>query len=200
MIGVLATAAAIVWGRVLTTQESVADRTRCPPPPRDAGLRPAPHNTLDMVTPAPPAQVTVLVRNATSRKGLATRVAARYELFGFPKTAVPDNDPIYPTDKMHCRGQIRFGPNGQAAASTASLIAPCLELVHDNREGPDVDVVLGTEFDELAPSSAVREVLRFFEEQATSQPQQTGGLQSAPGTTPNALPTALLTAARSTHC
>ncbi len=46
---------------------------------------------------------------------------------------------------MECQGQIRFGANGLAAASSVWLVAPpCAELVQDGRGDDTVDLALGT--------------------------------------------------------
>src|SRR3546814_18599397 len=66
--------------------------------------------------------------------------------FGF--SSAPDvqvgNDPVYVDQNMECQGQIRFGANGLAAASSVWLVAPCAELVQDGRGADTVDLALGT--------------------------------------------------------
>lgn len=179
MIAVLAVAAAVVWQDLLAKESTITRRVSCPPAPADADITPLPWRALRDVAPLPPGQVAVLVRNGTDTGGLAGRVAARLRLFGFAEAAPPDNDPVYPTDTLHCIGQIRFGEAGRAAARTVSLVAPCAQLVRDGRAEGTVDLVLGTGFTALEPNWQAREVLRTLREQAV---QAHGGrLQSAPG-------------------
>lgn len=193
MIAVLAGAAGIVWGRILRGEDTA---TGCPRAPADAGLVPVTHQDLRGADLVPPGQVAVLARNSTNRHRLATRAAARLSLMGFAEAAPPDNDPVYPTGTLHCAGQIRFGAKGRGAARTVSLVAPCAQLVRDDREGGTVDLVLGSDFDELAPTPAAREVLRSLREQEETA---AGGLQSAPeGTAPP--PSSLLARAYPASC
>ena len=71
--------------------------------------------------------------NANGERGQAAQVAAQLSDYGF--ASAPDvqvgNDPVYVDQNMQCQGQIRFGPNGIAAASTLWLVAPCAELIQD---------------------------------------------------------------------
>jgi hypothetical protein len=195
LITVLAASASIVWGRVLLGENTATGGVRCPTAPAGAGLTPVPHRALHGVDPLPPGQVSVLVRNSTDRHRLATRVAARLDLMGFTEAAPPANDPVYPTGAMHCVGQIRFGAKGRGAARTLSLVAPCAQLV---RADDTVDLVVGTDFFELSPTSAAREALRALREQEAGK-EAAGGLQSIPGVaTP--LPASALARAYPAHC
>lgn len=198
LITVLAASASIVWGRVLLGENTATGGVRCPSAPAGAELMPVSRQAVRDVDPLPPAQVAVLVRNSTDRHRLATRVAARLDLMGFTEAAPPANDPIYPTGAMHCVGQIRFGAKGRGAARTLSLVAPCAQLVRDGRADDTVDLVVGTDFFELSPTSAAREALRALREQETGK-EAAGGPQSMSGvTTP--LPVSALTQAYPTHC
>jgi hypothetical protein len=202
LVVALAAVAAVVWTNVLGDVKSIDDRVRCPAAPTGAGLVAVPRTELYSVEPLPPANVAVRVRNSTDRHRLATRVAARLELLGFAQAAPPDNDAVYPTGAMRCVAQIRYGPEGRAAAHTVNLVAPCAQLVADGRSGNTVDLVLGTDFFELSPTSAAREVLDALRGRTTGQPS-TGGLQSLSGapiadTAP--LPTSALARAHRAVC
>jgi hypothetical protein len=77
----------------------------------------------------------------------------------FPEAAPPDNDPLYPDGNMECVGQLRFGPTGEGAARTLSLVLPCTELVRDDRTDDVVDIAVGTGFRDVNPPRAVRNAL-----------------------------------------
>lgn len=194
MIAVLAGVAGIVWGRILRGEDAA---TGCPRAPAEAGLVPVTHQDLRGTDLVPPGQVAVLARNSTNRHRLATRAAARLSLMGFAEAAPPDNDPVYPTGTLHCVGQIRFGAQGRGAARTLSLVAPCAQLVRDDREGDTVDLVLGSDFDELAPTPAAREVLRTL--RGRQEETAAGGLQSAPDSAAP-LPSSVLARAYPANC
>jgi hypothetical protein len=184
MILVFATAATVVWTDLLADESTATSRVSCPPAPSTARLSPLPYHALRDVPPVPPAEVAVLVRNATSRHDLATRVAARLEILGFTEAAAPDNDSVYPTDDMHCASQIRFSPAGRAAARTLSLVAPCAQLVRDDSRTDDaIHLVVGTDFTALDPDGRVRDILRALRTpEAGERTNQVGGLQSVSGT------------------
>lgn len=104
-------------------------------------------------TAAPPRDVRVRVYNATDRSGLAARVASQLQSRGF---AVPeiDNDPAGGT--VTEPAQVRYGPQGLAAARAVAAQVPGAVLVDDGREGSDVDLALGAGYgDRLASSDTV---------------------------------------------
>jgi hypothetical protein len=103
--------------------------------------------------------VRVHVLNAGGQRGQANLVAAQLADLGFGEAAPPDNDPFYPQENMECFGQVRFGPAGEAAASTVALVVPCAELVRDGRPDDSVDVAVGTAFGDLNPGRAQRDAL-----------------------------------------
>jgi hypothetical protein len=187
MILVFAGAAAAVWTDLLIDEATATSRVSCPPAPPAARLNPLPYHALRDVPPLPPTEVAVLVRNSTSRHGLAARVAARLEILGFAESAAPDNDAVYPTDDMRCASQIRFSPAGRAAARTLSLVAPCAQLVRDgSRTDTAVHLVVGTEFTALDPDGQVRDLLRVLRTAAANgQADRAGGLQSLSGAQPS---------------
>jgi LytR cell envelope-related transcriptional attenuator len=185
-IVVLAAAAAIVWTNLLTEDRSLTSGVSCPQAPATAHLSPLPYGALRDVRPSPPRKIAVLVRNSTSRHDLAARVAARLQLLGFAESAPPDNDPVYRTDGMYCVGQIRFGPNGRAAARTVSLVAPCAQLVRDDsRTDSIVHLVVGTDFTALSPNGRARDVLRALRGLEVPKAEPAGGLQSLSGADAN---------------
>ena len=158
ILGLIA-AAVVVWSGVLDSTEQV-EAGSCPSPAAElpAGQRIGPDG-LDPVAPAPPQQTQVRVLNANGQRGQAGAVASQLHELGFGLAGEATNDPGYPAFDLSCYGQIRFGEAGAAAARTLSLLVPCAELVRDARPDPTVDLALGTEFDELAPSAEAREAL-----------------------------------------
>lgn len=195
---VLALLGVFTWVRVFTADEAVTATVECNEPPTGPtsdGTVPAPlgervdRSTLLDVEPAALSATKVRVYNANGERGQAATVAADLSEYGF--AAAPDvqvgNDPIYLDQNMQCQGQIRFGPNGAAAASTVWLVAPCAELIQDERPDDTVDLALGTYFTSLQPNPDAESVL-----------QSLAGV--APGTTPAPLDITLLEAARSARC
>jgi len=196
---VLAVATIVVWTSVFSSVEPVTTTVACNAPALGAsgpdGAEPAPlgdvvdRSTLLDVEPAPLAATRVRVFNANGERGQATHVAAQLSDYGF--ASAPDvqagNDPVYLDQNMQCQGQIRFGESGKAAASAVWLLAPCAELVLDERGDDTVDFALGTYFKDLSPSADAEEVLRTLREVPA-------GEGSAP------LDIDLLTAARDARC
>ena len=160
LVSLLAAAALVTWTYVLVNA-SGPDRGRtCPAPV--AGSTPGqslPPGALDSVAPLPPAAVKVRVLNAGGQRGQANLVAAQFGDFGFAEAAPPTNDPLFPDGNMECTGQVRFGPAGEAGASTVALLLPCAELVRDARTDDTVDVSVGTAFGDLNPVRAARDAL-----------------------------------------
>ena len=195
---VLALLGVFTWMRVFTADEAVTATVECNEPPSEPGsdgTLPAPlgervdRSTLLDVEPAPLSATQVRVYNANGERGQAATVAADLSEYGF--ASAPDvqvgNDPVYLDQNMQCQGQIRFGPNGTAAASTVWLAAPCAELIQDGRADDTVDLALGTYFTSLQPNPDAESVL-----------QSLAGI--APGTAAPPLDITLLEAARSARC
>lgn len=160
MIAILAAAAVSTWAVVLTNVAGRAGMTTCPPPV--AGPPPGElldRDALDGVAPLPPPAVLVRVLNAGGQRGQANLVKAQLGDRSFGSAGLPDNDPFYPDGEMECFGQVRFGPAGEAAASTVTVVLPCLQLVRDERADATVDVSVGTAFGDLEPGRAARTVL-----------------------------------------
>ncbi|MEU2252124.1 envelope integrity protein Cei [Nocardia xishanensis] len=200
MLGVMALICAIVWIKALTTQDTDTTAMACnsPSPASDTGATqaaPAPKlgqrvgpSRLEDVEPAPLATSKVRVLNANNQRGQAAHVAAQLGDLGFASASGTQygNDSVYVNGDLECTGQIRFGVNGRPAAASVQLIAPCAELIEDQREDDSVDLVLGSLFRDLRPSNDAEEVLRSLK-------------NPAPGSSP-AIDTDLLDAARTTHC
>jgi hypothetical protein len=190
VVVVLAVAAVTTWTTVLVTAGTGSGVVACPAPtagpPPGTVLAP---DALDAVTPVPASTVKVRVLNAGGQRGQANLVAAQFGDLGFGQGAAPENDPLFPDGDMTCKGQIRFGPAGEGAASTASLAVPCLELVRDARAGAGVDVAVGTAFGDVNPAKAARAIL---DQLATPATGGDGG--------PAAVDQAAVTAARQAAC
>jgi hypothetical protein len=186
----LVVAVVAIWMIVLSSASQGPSGASCPPPAAvPAGLPPfgtgRPATALDQVTPAPPNLVRIRVLNGGGQRGQANLVASQLGELGLTEAADPGNDPYYPDGDLACRGNIRYGPNGAAAARTVSLVLPCLALVQDDRPDDTVDVAIGTLFGEVNPTRAARNIL-----------DQLGG----PGENPAPIDPELLAKARSVPC
>jgi hypothetical protein len=212
LIVILGVAATIVWLRVMNTDSSATDTIHCAPPPsrpttsppkgKPAPPTPTPgqaleHDSLDRTVPLPPEKALVRVLNAGSKRGGARIATESLRELGFTQIAEPANDPLY-EDTMTCRAQIRFGPQGTAAARTLSLAEPCAELIRDDRKDATVDMAIGEEFDSLRPNAQSKKVLEQLEEWAEENPSTGGGLQ-ANGPQPK-IDANLLAGARKANC
>jgi hypothetical protein len=207
----LVIAAVVVWVKVINRAGDTEAAVACPPVPAVAG-KPAPqigtplaYTALAKVTPAPPSQVQVSVYNASPKHGAAQVVSTSLLQLGFQVNGNPTIDPAYPQsdsnpkDVLACQGQIRFGPNGEAAARTLSLVLPCTQLVKDNtRQDAAVSVSIGTKFGTVAPNGDATKVLKQLTDFANAHPVPQGG-QQAQGLAPQISPE-LLNGAASTPC
>ncbi|WP_349497465.1 envelope integrity protein Cei [Crossiella sp. CA-258035] len=199
LLGVIAT---FVWTKVFGNVGDAEAAVRCDPPPAvEAGKKPyegqaQPRDALDKTDPWPAADVKLRVLNGGGLRGQGKLVNEELMGFGFNKAGEPSDDPVYDS-KLTCHGQLRYGPNGAGAARTLSLLAPCVQLVRDERQDSTVDVVLGKKFDGIKPSSSTRQLLEKLKEWADQQPER-GGQQAAPP--PPQLDAELLAAARNVHC
>ncbi len=179
VVAVLAALTAATWTTVLANASGPAGPQSCPPPVSGPPPgEPLPPDALDAVPPAPPAQVATRVLNAGGQRGQANLVAAQLGDQGFGSAGPPGNDPFHPDGGMECVGQLRFGPAGEAAASTLSLVLPCAELVRDGRTDATVDVAVGSAFGDINPPRPVRDVLETLG--APSPADDDGGDAPAP--------------------
>ena len=110
-------------------------------------------NSLTGVRPADPSDITLQVYNASSTSGLAKTVTNDLRTAGFTSILGGANDPLYPAQDLVCTSEIRYGQAGTAAARTLLLVAPCAQLVLDNRISDSVDLSLGARYN-YAPLSA----------------------------------------------
>ncbi|MGK8523195.1 envelope integrity protein Cei [Nocardia asteroides] len=177
MLGVLALISGIVWIKALTTHDTDYTAMACnsPSPASDPG---APQATplgqrvgagrLQDVEPAPLAASKVRVLNANNQRGQAAHVAAQLGDLGFASAPGTQygNDSVYVNGDLECAGQIRFGVNGRPAAAAVQLVAPCAELIEDQRGDDTVDLVLGSLFRDIRPSNDAEEVLRSLKNPA----------------------------------
>lgn len=148
---------AAVWALAVSRDDAATEAAACTvsPEAEAAGLVPQKADALDGVDPAPLDQTSVRVLNANGESGQAGAIAAQLAERGFRSAGADStgNDPVYPDQDLTCHGQIRYGDAGAATARTLSLVAPCMELVTDAREGNSVDLVLGTFFSKLSDST-----------------------------------------------
>lgn len=218
LIMILFVAAGIVWLNVMDDASEPSAATHCPPPKPPSSTaapakgkaakpaKPTPtlgqalkYDSLDRTVPLPPSQALVQVLNAGGKRGGARIVTESLREYGFEKVAEPANDTLYTDDdKMQCRAQIRFGPQGTPAARTLSLIEPCAELIRDDRKDATVDLVIGKEFDDLRPNKEGQQVMQDLADWAKAHPKAKGGLQ-ANGPQPK-IDATLLSAARQVDC
>jgi hypothetical protein len=158
VVSVLAVAAIATWSVVFVNASRPSGVESCPVSTPPAGEVLA-DDALDGVAPVPPGSVPVRVLNAGGQRGEASLVAAQLGDLGFSAAAEPGNDPLFPEGDMECYGQLRFGPAGEAAASTLTLVLPCAELVRDGRQDATVEVSIGTAFGDFNPGRAARDAL-----------------------------------------
>ena len=164
LLVVLLVASAVVWTIALTRPSEVHEAAACNPPPQQADPAqphlgtPVSRSTMINVAPAKLADAKIRVLNASGRGGQAAEIAGALKDLGFAQPAAA-NDPIYAHARLNCQGQIRFGDAGQAGAAAVWLVAPCVELYHDDRSDDSVDLVLGTEFSALTHSDDIDAVL-----------------------------------------
>jgi hypothetical protein len=200
LVGVLVVAVAATWTVVFSNAKDAPLGTVCPPPSAaPAGQpelgAPQPRNALDQVAPAAPATVRIRVLNGGGQRGQANLVASQLGDLGFTEAADPSNDPFYPNGNLVCRGHLRYGPNGLAAARTVSLVLPCLALIKDNRPDDSVDVAVGASFGEVTAGKAARDALS----QLAGPSGQGASGDNATVATPT-VDSSLLTKARAVRC
>jgi hypothetical protein len=173
----LAVLAVATWAVVLGTASDGSASTNCPAPSSGtlAGSE-IDRAELDSAAPTAPDDVRFQVLNAGGPRGQANLVSAELKDLQFGEAGTPGNDPAFPEGDLDCIGQLRFGPDGAASASTLALALPCVELIRDDRQGAVVDVVVGSAFTAVAPGRAARDVLDQL-----SAPGTEGGPRADPG-------------------
>lgn len=212
LLAVLVVLSGFVWTRVFESTESVEMATRCNVPGAEPGsseARPGKPPTetavgtmlsrsaLDETTPVPPQDVSVRVVNANGKVNQATLVSEELTNLGFGQGGSPSNDSVYTEMNLKCHAQIRYGEAGAGAARTLSLIAPCAQLVRDQRSDASIDLALGSEFDGVKATQQGHRALQQLKNWAKQNRGQTGDRTQAadPGIDPK-----LLSAARDVHC
>ncbi len=103
--------------------------------------------TAGAAAPLTPAQVTVNVYNSTNRAGLAAATAKDVKARGFVIAQVA-NDPS--KKKIDGPAEVRFGPNGKAAAELVVKLVDGATPTQDTRADATVDLVIGNGFKALA--------------------------------------------------
>jgi hypothetical protein len=197
LLSLLLITSMVVWVRVFLTVPTIDQSVGCTP--AAAGLSPVGYHDLDAVAPSPPDRMAVRVFNGSSVRGAARLTSLELAGLGFPLAADAADDPAYPLGNMNCVGQIRFGPQGAAAARTLSLLVPCAQLMRDKRTDATVDFSVGTNFNGLIVSPSARLALSQLTAWARQYPIPPGGLLTQDQARPSlAMP--LLTAARPGHC
>lgn len=176
LVGVLAFAAGVVWLNVLTIEKAPVSAIDCNEPPPGSPPLGERFSRSEMVKirPAPLPQTQVRVFNANGEVGQAAAVAAQLGDLGYesPPDVQAGNDPIYTDHNLQCHGQIRFGPEGRAMASTLWLAAPCAELIEDSRPDTTVDLALGAYFRSISPSPEAEVALQLLRGDGDHGPEQ----------------------------
>lgn len=111
--------------------------------------KPGPCTTVVAQPALQPADVTVNVYNATSRRGLAAATSKALAGRGFKIDKVA-NDPL--GKAINAVAQIRYGPKGEASAKLLAQHVPGATLVKDTRTTDTVDLALGQKWKALGPA------------------------------------------------
>jgi LytR cell envelope-related transcriptional attenuator len=134
----------VVLAVVRDSQTATAHGSKCPPGAVPAKIHMPEKN-----------QVTVNVINGTKRIGLANQIADEFRFRGYnvhnTTTAAKVSDQI---------AEIAYGPEAVGAAwlVSANFLVDEAEMDFDiNRKGAEVDVTLGTKFQQLATSTEVNQ-------------------------------------------
>lgn len=118
-------------------------------PGLDAPCLPAVEGQPDGALPVPYADVQVRVLNASGTQGVAGANAEILADRGFQVIGTGD------ADTTHQHTQLRFGTPGITAAYTLAAHYPDTVLVLDARQDATVDLLVGTQFDDLVPADEV---------------------------------------------
>jgi hypothetical protein len=199
----------LLWTNVFDSIPSLEAATTCNEPsratqPPEASGMPAQvplgemkqRDALNSVTPIPPEDVKVRVLNGNGESRQATLVSDELASLGFTPTGA-DNDSVYVNYDLKCHGQIRYGGAGVSAARTLSLIAPCAQLVRDERADASVDFALGSEFDDIKTTQEAKQVLQQLKSWVPQRDAQDGAHEEV--SSPK-IDKKLLRNARDVHC
>lgn len=127
-------------------------------------------------------EIILNIYNGTGRRGEAQRVANAFEARGFTVNEVENPD----VELYDGVAKLTFGPDGLGAGNLTSayFLSGSAEKVFDvNREGREIDVVLGTEFQQLATTTEVNQAIA-----AMGIPKAPPGVCYVPGTLPPLFP------------
>jgi hypothetical protein len=97
-----------------------------------------------------PEDVIVNVYNASGASGIAGRTAEALQSHGYEIDAV-DNAPAG-TETPEV-AEIRHGPSTLEDAQLLQTLIPQAELVEDSREIEEIDLYIGTDFEDVEPAS-----------------------------------------------
>lgn len=213
LLGTLVLISGFVWTNIFEGAEDIEAATTCnrPSPPTStspptesqepdapASLgRMLPRDALDRTNPIPPQDVPVRVLNGNGESRQAALISSQLSGLGFTQGGTPSNDPLYPNYDLECHGQIRFGSAGAGAARTLSLVAPCAQLVRDEREDTSVDLSLGSEFDDIKTTMEAKQILQELKTWASQREEQGDAQQQA---NPPRINAERLSKARDVYC
>jgi hypothetical protein len=127
-------------------------------------------NTLASIRPADPSNIPLRVLNASDVTGQAKTVTDELRDAGFTAIGQQANDPLYPAWDLRCYGEIRYGYAGLAEARTVLIVAPCAQLVLDDRADNSVDLSLGKLYQVDPVSTKVRTELTEIKNAAAPPP------------------------------
>lgn len=122
--------------------------------------------TLISTRPANPATINLTVFNSTQTAGRARLLTDTWRAAGFESINPPKDDPLYPAKDLRCYGEIRYGEAGLNAARTVLMVAPCAQLVIDNRIDDSVEFALGERFDAASVPDTVINQLKAIRDAA----------------------------------
>jgi hypothetical protein len=147
VIGVLAVAA-VVFVVVALVRDSQHDLI--------ANGCPAGSVTADISLPDDPSEVTIKVFNATSQTGLAERVSVDFQNRKFKTQRAERNK-----RKFNGVAQLRYGPAavGKAHLLKAFFLGRAEALYDPKRKGDVTDVVIGSQYQQLATTTEVNQSL-----------------------------------------
>jgi hypothetical protein len=146
----------------------------------------APDSLAD-TRPADPGSVPLRVLNASTITGQAKTVTDELRAAGFSEIGQQANDPLYPAADLRCYGEIRYGYAGLAEARTTLIVAPCSQLVLDDRLDNSVDLALGQLYQVNPITDAVRDQLTEIKNASAPPPViegQTVSVRSLPAIPP----------------
>jgi hypothetical protein len=137
----------LLFGAFWWAWSYIRDGDAAPAPAATVSPTAKPSPTATCIAGEDPKTVTVNVYNATNRSGLARQTADQLEAAGFTVGTVA-NDPA--GQPVEAAVQLRHGPEGEPfAVAFRDYYQPTVELTAVEREGTDLDLVLGDAFEAL---------------------------------------------------